>query len=267
MSNILEDVIAKASEEDIKTIQAELGKQEGQPVADSSTANKPVENASTEASSEEETKASEKETTSTKEESQAPASEGEKTLSTEANEPKVKQRRTSQFVPYERFKEVNTKLQETLAELAKLRSSSSNLQQPELDELEQPYTADRNWIKQEVAQTVQSLLEPVITTLDKQMDEAEFNKALERHPEAEKYKKEIKAYADVTNLTYDDIVTLVLAKHSKPVSPEAVKQAELEAQEAELSGKSNSAARRKAASGFDIKQLSDTDLEKLIDQM
>jgi len=153
-----------------------------------------------------------------------------------------------------------------LKELAQTRSTALSNSQQELDEFGRQVPADRDWVKQEVAKTVQEVLEPVVTTLDKQMDDAEFIKALESRPEAKQFEKEIKAYADATNLVYEDIISLVIAKHSKPVSPEAVKQAELEAQEAELSGKSNSAAKRKTPSMADVKNLTTEELEKLVDQ-
>lgn len=261
MVKVPDDVISATSDNDLNVIRAELGKSETKSDAESSIAKQMVEKASPEVSIDTTVKnAPVQEATPEK------ASEGEKTPSTEVNPPEVKQRRVSQSVPYERFKEVNTKLQDTMAELIKLRSTPPNFQQ-ELDEFGQPVPVDRNWVKQEVTKTVQEVLEPVVTTLDKQMDDSEREKALESRPEAKKFEKEIKAYANATNLTYEDIVSLVLAKHSKPVSQEAVKQAELEAQEAELSGKSNSAAKRKTPTMSDVKNLSTNELEKLVDQI
>jgi len=256
MVKIPDDVMSNISDDDLNAIKSELGESGKQPDAEPSTAKQTVEEASPEASSvPTDIKAPEK-----------PASEGEKTPPTEVKPPEVRQRRISQSVPYERFKEVNEKLQNAMVELTKSRSTTPPDSNKELDEFGQQVPVDRNWVKQEVTKAVQEILEPMVTTLDKQMDNAEFEKALESRPEAKKFEKEIKAYADVTNLVYEDIVSLVLAKHSKPVSPETVKQAELEAQEAELSGKSNSAAKRKTPSMADVKNLSTEELEKLVDQ-
>lgn len=260
MEKIPDDVISSISDSDLNIMKEELGKSETKSDTESSAVKQTVEKASPEVSIDTTVKK-----TSVQEETPEKASEGEKTPSTESNPPEVKQRHPSQSVPYERFKEVNRKLQDTLAELDKVRSTPSNPQQ-ELDEFGQPVPVDRNWVKQEVTKTVREVLEPVVTTLDKQMDDSEREKALESRPEAKKFEKEIKAYADATNLTYEDIVSLVLAKHSKPVSQEAIQQAELEAQEAELNGKSNSAAKRREPTISDIKNLTNDELEKLVDQ-
>ena len=256
MVQIPEDVTSKVTEDELNVIKSELGKSETKSDVESSPAKQTVEKASPEVNID----------TTVKKPSVQEASEGEKTLSTEAKPLEVRQRHTSQSVPYERFKEVNEKLQDTLKELAQTRSTALSNSQQELDEFGQQVPANRDWVKQEVAKTVQEVLEPVVTTLDKQMDDAEFIKALESRPEAKQFEKEIKAYADATNLVYEDIISLVIAKHSKPVSPEAVKQTELEAQEAELSGKSNSAAKRKTPSMADVKNLTTEELEKLVDQ-
>ncbi|MEM3609339.1 MAG: hypothetical protein QW076_00310 [Candidatus Anstonellales archaeon] len=259
MAQIPQDVIANVSEEDIKTIQTELGKSGSNPDVGPSPTQKAVEEASTEASSETTgTKASEEET-SVKTEVSKPASEGEKSPSTEII-PKTRER--SKTVPYERFKEVNDALKKAQAELSQIRSTSAPTPN-ELDEYGQPDI--KKLVSNEVVNKVKEVLEPIITSLDEEREQQELKQALEKYPEAEKYLKEIKAYANATNLVYDDIVALVLAKHSRPVSLTEKKQAEAEAQEAELSGQSNSTAKRRTPTIQDIKNLSTEELEKLID--
>jgi len=266
MANIPKDVIANASDEDIKTIQSELGKQETKPVAEPSPAKQTVEKALPEASSDTDTKTSDNEAKPVKEEPQKPASEGEKTPSTEATI-KTRERHTSQSVPYERFKEVNDKLKKLEAELSQTRSSTPPQPSNELDEFGQPYPVDEDRISKVVSTKVKEVIEPVVKTLDKQIENAKLEKALQEHPNAKKYMGEIKAYADATNLVYDDIVKLVLAKHSAPVTKEQVDKAVSEAQKAELNGKSNSSASRKSSVKTDVKKLSDEELERLVDQM
>jgi len=263
--------------EDLKIIQEELGQSGTTPDAASSTAKQTTEDASSgkssgttttkspvEASAQsEKSEKIEKIEKSDKAEVKTSASEGEKTPSETV--PPVR-KKTSNYVPYERFKEVNEALKKAQEELKKYHSTSKPNSLNELDEFGQPVNDVKQVIQEQVVNTVKEVLEPIITTLDEQREQEELNQALEKYPAAQKYLSEIKAYADATNLTYEDIVTLVLAKHSPPVSSEEKKRAELEAQEAELSGKSNSTAKRSTLNMSDIKNLPTDELEKLIDQ-
>ncbi len=269
MINIPEDVMSQVSSDDLEVIQKELGQSGTTPDAVSSAAQQTTEDASSgESSGTTTTKSPVEESVQTeksvKTETTTSASEGEKTPS--GTVPRVR-KKSSNYVPYERFKEVNEALKKAQEELKKYHSTSRPNSLNELEEFGQPVNDIKQIIQEQVVNTVKEVLEPIVTTLDEQREQEELNQALEKYPSAQKYLSEIKAYADATNLTYEDIVTLVLAKHSPPVLSEEKKQAELEAREAELSGKSNSTAKRSTLNISDIKSLSTDELEKLVDQI
>jgi len=264
----MDDIFKDATPEDISLMKSELGESGKKPDADSSPAEKTVETASKESESNATVaKDSEKQKESPVKEktSEDTTSEGDKTLSTQEVTPKVRQKKFSKTVPYERFKEVNDKLKEALEKTPETHSDSLPNPPQELDEFGRQFPTQESWDKKlsnEVTKKVQEVLEPVVTTLDKQIDEAEYEKVMESHPEAKNFEKEIRAYAEATNLTYEDIVSLVKAKHSTPVSNEEKEKVKSEAQEAELSGKSNSAARREKPA---IHKMSDKELEEAVE--
>jgi len=256
----INDVISNISESDLEEIQRELEKGGTTPPADSSSAKQTVEDASPGESS----RVAETKSSVEPEKEQQPTSEGEKTPSTEQPSLKTRQRKVSDAVPYERFKEVNDALKKAREELAQIRSQVSNpYGYNELDTYGQPTPQVEEVVNKIVTEKVSEVLKPIITTLDQQKEEQEKEEALAKYPEAKKYEKEIEAYAEATNLTYEDIALLVLAKHSKPVPPEEVERAAMEAREAELGGMSNSTARRSSAPKS-LKDLSDEELEALI---
>jgi hypothetical protein len=256
----INDVIPNISEADLAEIQKELGKGGTTPPADSSPAKQTVEEASPEESSQ---VAGTKSSVEPQKEQQS-TSEGEKTPSTEQTSLKTRQRKVSDAVPYERFKEVNEALKKAREELAQLRSQvSPSVGYNELDAYGQPNPSVEEVVNKVVTEKVSEVLKPIITTLDQQKEEQEKQQALAKYPEAKKYEKEIDAYAEATNLTYEDIALLVLAKHSKPISATEKEKAEEEAREAELGGQSNSATRR-STTPKSLKDLSDEELEALI---
>lgn len=260
MAKNQDDVNIPVSEEDLKQINEEMGVESGKkPDAEPSTAEKTTE----EAPQEEPVKETSKETPKQ-------VSEDVKTPSAEKEQVKVRERKTSQSVPYDRFKEVNDKLQEALKGQSQSRPQSNSDSNQELEGFEQTAPSQDDFqksVKDTAVKTVQDILEPIITTMDKQMEDQEYQKSLDTHPEAQQYESEIKDYANKTNLTYEDITTLVLAKHQKVASASEVKQAETETQEAELGGKSNSSAKRKSSSSVDIKNLPTDELEKMVDSI
>jgi len=256
MAKEIADVNASISEDDLKQINEELEVESGKkPDTESSTVEKTVEDVSQKESSKEPSET---------------VSEDVKTPPTETKPVKVRERKTSQSVPYERFKEVNDKLQKALKDSSQNRPLSTPDPNQELEGFEQTVPSQddlQTSVKNTAVKAVQDILEPVLTTIDKQMEDQEYQKTLDNHPEAQQYESEIKDYANKTNLTYEDIATLVLAKHQKQASASEVKQAEEETQETELGGKSNSTAKRKTSSSVDIKNLPTDELEKLVDSI
>jgi hypothetical protein len=254
------DVSSNISESDLAEIQKELGKGGTTPPAESSAAKQTVEKASPEESNQ----VAETKSSVAPQKEQQSTSEGEKTLSTEQPSLKTRQRKVSDAVPYDRFKEVNEALKKAREELAQVRSQVSNpYGYNELGTYGQSTPPVEEVVDKVVTEKVSEVLKPIITTLDQQKEGQEKQEALAKYPEAKKFEKEIDDYAEATNLTYEDIALLVLAKHSKPVSPEAVEKAVMESREAELGGSSNSAARR-SSSPKALKDLSDEELEALI---
>jgi len=256
MGNI-NDELENLSEEDLKELQSELSPSEGKTEAVSSTENKTTGEASPQSTDKQSGK-SEGESES-KEETKSPASEGEKTPPVEVT---LREKKTSQYVPYERFKEVNDRLKELERQLSQNRPSPPVYN--ELENWEQPQPQLEEVINQKVAEKIKEVVEPIVVILDEDRERKEFESALAKYPEAKKYLNEIEAYGKATNLTYEDIATLVLAKHSSFVSPQEAAMAEEESREAGISGKSNSTAKRNL-SPKDVKSLSDEELEKLIE--
>ncbi len=254
--NIPEDVVEKVSEKDLEQIQSELSPSERKTEAVPSTEKKTEGKASSEDAT---TQA--KSDTAVSQETQKSASEGEKTLPSEIS---VRPKKSS-YVPYDRFKEVNDKLKALEEELNAQKSQTRPLPpvSNELDNWGQPQPDVENLISQKVVEKVREVIEPIVTTLDEEREKKELEDVLEKYPDAKQYQEEIEAYGKATNLTYDDIATLVIAKHSKPVSTTERAKAEQEAREAEISGQSNSAAKR-SFTPKDVKSLSDEELEELL---
>ena len=250
MPNKSDDIVSNISDEDLKEITETLGQSGEKPEASSSEAKQTTAEAPTEG------------TETAVGSSEKPASEGEKTPAEGLIEPKV--RETSKTVPYSRFKEVNDQLRQLKAELEQSSSLDSRR------ELEENPEVVSDWDKyfENLAKTkVKEVLEPIVEELDKRTEEEQINDILEKSPELKPYRKEIEAYGEQTNLTYEDIALLVRSKHSKEPSFGEVQQSQQEAREAETGGVSNSAAKRKEISSTDLKNIPTEDLEKLVDQM
>ena len=115
MGNI-NDELENLSEEDLKELQSELSPSEGKTEAVSSTENKTTGEASPQSTDKQSGKPEGE--SESKEETKSPASEGEKTPPVEVT---LREKKTSQYVPYERFKEVNDRLKELERQLSQNR--------------------------------------------------------------------------------------------------------------------------------------------------
>lgn len=267
----MDELLKSVTPKDMEQIKTELGKSDPskgdsgeQPKASSLEAKEVTEKASKEVPDEATTVKSESTTKET-----STTSEGDKTHSEKTFEPSI---RRSKSVPYDRFRKVIQERNDLQAQLDSNKpntapSSSTGVSeagQPVIDDYSRDIlTMTSKLIDQKLA-PYSGLTKDLIKDRMASMDDEDLAKALSSTPEAAPYVNEIKAYAANTPLSFDDLITLVMAKHQKEAQIKEKKQVDAESKEADLGGPSNSAARRRISTPH---QLSDAELDKQVKEM